>query len=84
MKHPDHKKSLLGRVPPGTPASSSERFTKAGLDSYTHGQINRLLVYGARRRLISGVAYILGLVTPRLSLSGFKTDSGLVFNVSVE
>ncbi|MBX2811945.1 MAG: hypothetical protein KTR25_09045 [Myxococcales bacterium] len=29
MKHPDHKKSLLGRIPPGTLASSSERFTKS-------------------------------------------------------
>ncbi|MBX2811887.1 MAG: hypothetical protein KTR25_08755 [Myxococcales bacterium] len=43
MKGPDHKTSLLGHVPPGTLASSSERLTKAGLDSYTHGQINRLL-----------------------------------------
>ncbi|MBX2812658.1 MAG: hypothetical protein KTR25_12650 [Myxococcales bacterium] len=30
MKGPDHEKSLLGRVPPGTLASSSERFTKSG------------------------------------------------------
>ncbi|MBX2811149.1 MAG: hypothetical protein KTR25_05045 [Myxococcales bacterium] len=29
MKGPDHEKSLLGRVPPGTLASSSERFTKS-------------------------------------------------------
>ncbi|MBX2811966.1 MAG: hypothetical protein KTR25_09150 [Myxococcales bacterium] len=43
MKGPDHEKSFLGRVPPGTLASSSERFTKSRLDSYTHGQINRLL-----------------------------------------
>ncbi|MBX2812908.1 MAG: hypothetical protein KTR25_13915 [Myxococcales bacterium] len=28
MKGPDHEKSLLGHVPPGTLASSSERFTK--------------------------------------------------------
>ncbi|MBX2810850.1 MAG: hypothetical protein KTR25_03535 [Myxococcales bacterium] len=26
---PDHEKSLLGRVPPGTLASSSERLTKS-------------------------------------------------------
>ncbi|MBX2813628.1 MAG: hypothetical protein KTR25_17555 [Myxococcales bacterium] len=37
IKGPDHEKSLLGRVPPGTLASSSERFTKAGLDSYHTG-----------------------------------------------
>ncbi|MBX2812192.1 MAG: hypothetical protein KTR25_10290 [Myxococcales bacterium] len=43
MKRPDHEKSLLGHVPPGTLASSSERFTKAWIDSYTHGHINRLL-----------------------------------------
>ncbi|MBX2811690.1 MAG: hypothetical protein KTR25_07765 [Myxococcales bacterium] len=29
MKRPDHEKSLLGRVPPGTLAASSERFTKS-------------------------------------------------------
>ncbi|MBX2810460.1 MAG: hypothetical protein KTR25_01565 [Myxococcales bacterium] len=29
MKGPDHEKSLLGHVPPGTFASSSERFTKS-------------------------------------------------------
>ncbi|MBX2812585.1 MAG: hypothetical protein KTR25_12275 [Myxococcales bacterium] len=29
MKGPDHEKSLLGRVPLGTLASSSERFTKS-------------------------------------------------------
>ncbi|MBX2811283.1 MAG: hypothetical protein KTR25_05725 [Myxococcales bacterium] len=29
MKRPDHEKSLLGHVPPGTLASSSERFTKS-------------------------------------------------------
>ncbi|MBX2812072.1 MAG: hypothetical protein KTR25_09680 [Myxococcales bacterium] len=29
MKGPDHEKSLLGRVPPGTLASSSERFSKS-------------------------------------------------------
>ncbi|MBX2812963.1 MAG: hypothetical protein KTR25_14200 [Myxococcales bacterium] len=29
MKGPDHEKSLLGCVPPGTLASSSERFTKS-------------------------------------------------------
>ncbi|MBX2810215.1 MAG: hypothetical protein KTR25_00330 [Myxococcales bacterium] len=29
MKRPNHEKSLLGRVPPGTLASSSERFTKS-------------------------------------------------------
>ncbi|MBX2811056.1 MAG: hypothetical protein KTR25_04580 [Myxococcales bacterium] len=29
MKGPDHEKSLLGHVPPGTLASSSERFTKS-------------------------------------------------------
>ncbi|MBX2813281.1 MAG: hypothetical protein KTR25_15815 [Myxococcales bacterium] len=42
MKRPDHEKSLLGRVPTGTLASSSERFTKSlarqlhtGLDQQT-------------------------------------------------
>ncbi|MBX2811930.1 MAG: hypothetical protein KTR25_08970 [Myxococcales bacterium] len=29
MKRPDHEKSLLGHVPAGTLASSSERFTKS-------------------------------------------------------
>ncbi|MBX2810739.1 MAG: hypothetical protein KTR25_02970 [Myxococcales bacterium] len=29
MKGPDHEKSLLGHVLPGTLASSSERFTKS-------------------------------------------------------
>ncbi|MBX2810616.1 MAG: hypothetical protein KTR25_02350 [Myxococcales bacterium] len=29
MKRPDHEKSLLGHVPPGTLTSSSERFTKS-------------------------------------------------------
>ncbi|MBX2812043.1 MAG: hypothetical protein KTR25_09535 [Myxococcales bacterium] len=29
MKRSDHEKSLLGHVPPGTLASSSERFTKS-------------------------------------------------------
>ncbi|MBX2813551.1 MAG: hypothetical protein KTR25_17170 [Myxococcales bacterium] len=29
MKGPDHEKSLLGHVPPGTLASSSERITKS-------------------------------------------------------
>ncbi|MBX2810502.1 MAG: hypothetical protein KTR25_01775 [Myxococcales bacterium] len=29
MKRPDHEKSLLGHVPPGTLASSSKRFTKS-------------------------------------------------------
>ncbi|MBX2810722.1 MAG: hypothetical protein KTR25_02885 [Myxococcales bacterium] len=29
MKGPDDEKSLLGHVPLGTPASSSERFTKS-------------------------------------------------------
>ncbi|MBX2811573.1 MAG: hypothetical protein KTR25_07180 [Myxococcales bacterium] len=29
MKRPDHEKSLLGHVPPGALASSSERFTKS-------------------------------------------------------
>ncbi|MBX2811696.1 MAG: hypothetical protein KTR25_07795 [Myxococcales bacterium] len=29
MKRPEHEKSLLGHVPPGTLASSSERFTKS-------------------------------------------------------
>ncbi|MBX2811431.1 MAG: hypothetical protein KTR25_06470 [Myxococcales bacterium] len=29
MKRPDHEKSLLGHVPPGTLASSSEHFTKS-------------------------------------------------------
>ncbi|MBX2811591.1 MAG: hypothetical protein KTR25_07270 [Myxococcales bacterium] len=44
MKRPDHEKSLLGRVPPGMLALCRQSVSrKAGLDSHTQGQINRLL-----------------------------------------
>ncbi|MBX2814234.1 MAG: hypothetical protein KTR25_20665 [Myxococcales bacterium] len=37
MKGPDDKKSLLGHVPPGTFASSSERITKSRARLHTTG-----------------------------------------------
>ncbi|MBX2813344.1 MAG: hypothetical protein KTR25_16130 [Myxococcales bacterium] len=45
MKRPDHKKSLLGRVPPGTLASSSERFTKS-LARQLHTGLNQQAARG--------------------------------------
>ncbi|MBX2811595.1 MAG: hypothetical protein KTR25_07290 [Myxococcales bacterium] len=48
MKRPDHEKSLLGRVPPGTLASSSERFTKSlarQLHTWPNQQAARACLY---------------------------------------
>ncbi|MBX2812697.1 MAG: hypothetical protein KTR25_12850 [Myxococcales bacterium] len=43
MKRPDHEKSLLGHVPRVRSPRRQSVSRKAWLDSYTHGQIDRLL-----------------------------------------
>ncbi|MBX2813737.1 MAG: hypothetical protein KTR25_18110 [Myxococcales bacterium] len=50
MKGSDHEKSLLGRVPPGTLASSSERFTKS-LARQLHTWPNQPAVKRSRRMI---------------------------------
>ncbi|MBX2810413.1 MAG: hypothetical protein KTR25_01325 [Myxococcales bacterium] len=56
-RRPDHEKSLLGRVPPGTLASSSERFTKS-LARQPHTWPNQQAARSPSHRLVSSTENI--------------------------